>query len=333
MPAMTEAVQIGKRQEIADAIFNIQPEATPVLSLLKKGAQPKQMLATWQSEVYPDIASTPAIDGAPVTTYERVDRHLLQGYGHFFRRSWAVTKLAQLTDIAGIGRNEAGRQLKNSMLLLKRMIEQQILSEDDTQADSGSVGYKMRGMGSWLSSSAQPVLPVPSAIRPASGTIVTGALSALTENVFRNALEAAYTAKKAPLKLVGIVGIDLKAILDDFTNIYPVASTTSQPRTVYRVEGNTEYVSNVTMIKFSVGEASLILSEFIDRDTSTGAVQTYSRQKGYFVDPSMWDLCYMEKPANTNLPEDGSGKRGYIDSVAILRCFNPLGQVHIATAS
>lgn len=332
MASMTEAVQVGKRQEIADAIFNIQPEATPVLSLLKKGPMPKQMLATWQAEVYPDVSSTPAIDGAAVSTYDRIDRYLLQGYGHFFRKSWAVTKLAQLTDVAGIGRNEAGHQLKAAMLLLKRMIEQQILSDDDTVADTGSVGYKMRGMGSWLDDDAQGTLPVNAAIRPATATQYTGAAASLTETLFRTALEAAYEAKKAPLSLTGIVDKDLKAIIDDWTNTYPVASTTSQPKTVYNVQGNNVYQSNVTQVKFSVGEATLMLSEFIKRTTSTGAVNALPGA-GYFIDPSMWDLCYMEKPANTNLPVDGSGKRGYIDAVAILRCFNPLGQVHIAPTS
>jgi len=333
MPAMTEAAQVGKRQEILDKIINIQPEATPVLSLLPKGAVPNQMLATWQSEVYPDVASTPAIDGAPVTTYERVDRHLLQSYGHFFRRSWAVTKLANLTNVAGAGKNEAARQLMNAMLLLKRMIEQQILSSDDTQADNGSVGFKLRGMGSWLSDSAQAVLPVPAAIRPDAATIYTGALSSFTENSFRDALEAAYTAKKSPLKLTGIVGIDLKAIIDDFTNVFPVASSTSQPRTTYRVDGNQTLINNVTQVKFSVGEASLVLSEFVKRDTSTGAAAATSRKCGYFVDPSMWDIAYMDKPANTNLPADGSGTRGFVDAVAVLRCYNPLGQVHVNCAS
>jgi hypothetical protein len=333
MASMTEAVQVGKRQEILDNIFNIEAEATPVLSLLKKGSVPNQMLATWQGEVYPDVASTPAIDGEPVTAYERVDRHLIQSYGHFFRRSWAVTKLANLTNIAGMGRNEAARQLKNSMLLMKRMMEQQILSEDDTQADNGSVGFKLRGMGSWLANSAQGVLPVPSALRPASGTIYTGAVGSLTETLFRGCLEAAYTAKKSPLKLLGIVGKDLKAIIDDWTNVYPVASTTSQPRSVYRVEGNQTYQNNVTMIKFSVGEASMILSEFIARDTATGTASATSGKKGYFVDTSMWDLAYMDKPANTNLSPDGSGTRGFIDAVAVLRCYNPLGQVHIKSAS
>lgn len=332
MAAMTELAQVGKRQEILDSIWNIQPEATPVLSLLKKGSIPNQMLATWQAEVYPDVASTPVVDGTPVTTYERVDRHLLQGYGHFFRRSWAVTKLAQLTNIAGAGRNEAARQLKNSMVLVKRMIEQQILSGDDTQADNGSVGYQMRGMGSWLSSSAQAVLPVPSAIRPSSNNAYTGALASLTESLFRDRLESAYGEKKAPLKLVGIVDKDLKAVIDDWTNVYPVASSTSQPRTTYRVDGNSEYINTVNMLKFSVGEASMVLSEFIDRTTSTGAADSVAGN-GYFVDPSMWDLAYMEKPANTNLAPDGSGTRGYIDAVAILRCYNPLGQILVDCAS
>lgn len=333
MPAMTELAQVGKRQEIADKIFNIQPEATPFLSSLKRGPSPKQMLATWQSEVYPDVSSTPVVDGAAVSSYEKVDRHLLSGYGHYFRRPWGVTTLADLTEVAGIGRDEAGRQMAAAMLLLKRMIEQQMLSCDDTQVDNGSLGYGMRGAFKWLDNSAQGTLPVPSAIRPASANNYAGAFGSFGEAGLRTMLNSMFSERKSELNLIGYVGLDLKAAIDDWTNVYAVASSTSQPRTQYTVIGNQELISNVTMVKFTTGTAKLIVSEFLDRDTSTGAVKTYSRKSGLFVDPTMWDLALMKKPANTNLPEDGSGKRGYVDAVGVLRCFNPQAQGYVLPTS
>lgn len=333
MPAMTELAQVGKRQEIADKIFNIQPEATPFLSSLKKGPQPKQMLATWQSETYPDVASTPVVDGSAVNSYERVDRYLLQGYGHFFRRPWGVTTLADLTDVAGIGRDEAGRQMAAAMLLLKRMIEQQFLSDDDTQADTGSVGYAARGAFSWLTNGAQGTLPVPAGIRPAAANAYTGAFASFAEASLRTMLNSMYTEKKSTLDLVGFVGLDLKVAIDDWTNVYAVSASTSQPRTQYTVVGNQELINNVTMVKFTTGQAKLIVSEFLNRTTSTGAVGTYSRKAGLFIDPTMWDVAFMKKVANTNLPEDGSGKRGFVDAVAILRCFNPQAQGYVLPTS
>ncbi len=333
MPAMTEIAQVGKRQEIADKIWNIQPEATPVLSSLKKGPTPKQMLATWQSEAYPDVSSTPEVDGKPVQSYERVDRHLLQGYGHYFRRSWAVTTLADLTEVAGVGRDEAGRQLAASMLLMKRMIEQQILSNDDTQADNGTVGYGMRGMFKWLSASAQSVLPVPSAIRPAATNSYTGAFASFNEAALRAMFTSMFKERKSELNLTAYFALTLREVVDDWTNVYADAPSTSQPRTQYTVVGNQELINNVTRVKFTSGQMTLHTSDFLNRDTATGAVQTYSSKSGVIIDPTMWDIAYMKNVANTNLPPDGSGKRGFVDAVAVLRCFNPLAQGYVLPSS
>jgi hypothetical protein len=333
MPAMTEAAQVGKRQEIADKIFNIEAEATPILSMLKRGPTPNQMLATWQAEIFPDVPSTATPDNQAATAPDKIDRYLLQGYGHFFRRQWGVSTLADLTNIAGLSRNEAGHQLKNAMLLLKRMMEAQLLSADDTAADNGTTGFTLRGMLKWLENGEQAVLPVPASVRPASATNYTGAFASFTEASFKAIVDAAYQAKKSPVDWVGVLGSDLKAIFDDFTNVFNTETNTLAPRTIYKVQGNDKYSNMVDFVKFSTGSARLMLSEFVNRTTSTGAVGTYSRKSGLFIDPKQWDLCFMKNPANTNLAPDGSGKKGFIDAVAIVRCLNPLGQGSVVPTS
>jgi hypothetical protein len=122
----------------------------------------------------------------------------------------------------------------------------------------------------------------------------------------------------------------VKQIFDDFTNVYAVASTTSQPRTVYNVQGTGTYENMVDMLKTSWGNVRLHLVTRIYRTTSTGAAG--AGKYGLFLSRKQWDLGYMAKPANTNLAADGSGPKGFIDAFATMRCLNPLGQMAIAAS-
>lgn len=331
MPAMTEAAMVGKRQDIIDDIFNIESDKTPVLSMLKTGERPKGMLTSWVGEVYPSVPSVGVLDGTPATAPQKVDRYVIEAYCQHFRREWGVTNQAELTEAAGVGRNEAGHQMMLAMLLCKRMIEQRILSNEDMTAQSGATPYAMRGMFSWLQATAQTQKPVPEQVRPVGASRVTAALSAITENTVRTALEAAFNDRREAVDLFGVVGNLLKATIDDFTNVYPVASTTSQPRTVYQVRDSGTYQSMVDFLKFSVGNVKLMVSTFLAVTASTGAASAYTTRSGVLIDPDMWQWCWLGKPANTNLAPDGSGKKGFVDAYGILKCLNPKGQVSILT--
>lgn len=333
MASMYETNLVGKRQEIADRIFNVESEETPFLSLLKKGPKPNVLLATWVAEKYDDVASTGILDGASASTPNRVDRYLLQGCGQHFRQQWGVTTLANLTNVAGTGRDEAGHQMLKAMVQLRRQIEQQCLSTTECAAESGGTPWTTRGAFKWLLDTAQATYPVPSAVRPAAAALYTGAYASLTQDAFRTLMVNASAARKGTLSLTGFVGQTLKTAIDDWTNVYPAATTSTQPRLNYTVAGQDVLKNFVDRLMFSSGKCDLTVSYFIDRDTATGGANTYALKNGLFLDMSMWDLCYYLAPANTNLTADGSGKKGYIDAVALLRCFNPLGQVKVECSS
>jgi hypothetical protein len=330
---MTEAAVIGKRQDILDSIFNVEAEKTPVLSMLKTGSRPEGMSYSWVAEVNPAVVSTGVLDGTPATTPARVDRVLLESYCQHFRTEWGVTYLASLTNSAGAGRNEVGHQRAKAMMLLKRAIEQRILSSSDNAAETGGTPFQTRGMFSWLSNAAQSVKPVDSTLRPASACNYASTIAGLTESAFRDILDAMYDARKEVADVFGIVGRDLKAHMDDWTNIYPIASTTSQPRTVYQVRGNEEYLNKVDVLRFSTGTVRLMVSPFLYFDVTTGLAQTESPKSGLLVDLDMWKWRWLDKPANTNLAADGSGTKGFVDAVGTLCCLNPLGQARLIIAS
>ncbi len=333
MASMYETNQVGKRQEISEKIFNVESDKTPFLSLVKKGPVPNQMLMSWQGFVFPNAPSTGIKDGVAATDPASIARVLLEGCAQHFRRQWGVTTLAELTNIAGVGRNEVGFQRLQAMTLLKRMIEQQLLSVDDCAVESGETPWTTRGVGSWISNSAQSVKPVDATLRNSAAAIYTGAVASLTEAAFRTMLQAAYGETKEPVSLDGFVGVDLKAVLDDFTQLYPTGTGTSQAKAIYNVAGVGEYQNKVEWLRFSVGDVRLHLNPFLAVTTSTGAASAYTPKSGYFLNMEMWEVAYLMKPANTNLSPDGSGTKGFIDAVLGLKCFNPRGQMKVYSNS
>jgi hypothetical protein len=327
MPAMYETNLVGKRQEILDKVFNVESDKTPFLSSLKAGKTPVQSVATWLAEVYPAVASTGVLDGTAATTPNRVDRLLLTGIVQQFRQEWGVTQRAQLTETAGV-RDEAARQMMAAMVLLKRQIEQQFLSVDDSAEESGQTPFTTRGVLKWLTNAAQTNHIVPAALRPAAASAYTGAVASFEDTAFRALMDAAYAARKAPVDLDAFVGVELKKAIDALTNIYPSATTSAQVRTVYNVNDPSTYQNKVDFLRCSTGNVRVHLDPFIAITSSTGAASAYTPKSGVFVDLAMWDIGWMAKPANTNLADDGSGKKGFIDAFALLRCLNPLGQAY-----
>jgi hypothetical protein len=216
-----------------------------------------------------------------------------------------------------------------AMILLKRMIEQQLLSVDDCAVEAGETPWTTRGVFEWLKATAQSSKPVDAALRNSSSAIHAAALSGLTEAAFRDLLEAAYGETKEPLSLDGFVGVDLKAVLDDFTQLYPTGTGTSQAKAMYNMTDVETYKNKVEWLRFSVGDVRLHVNPFLAVTTSTGAASAYTPKSGVLLNMDLWELAWLKKPANTNLAADGSGTKGFIDAVAGLKCFNPRGQVKI----
>lgn len=336
MSAMYETNQVGKRQEILPDVFNIESDATPLLSMLKVGKEPAASLMTWQAEVFPAVASTGVLDGTAVSSYNRVDRYLLTGCTQQFRQAWAVTTRAENTQIAGVP-DEAGRQMMLAMLLLKRQIEQQISSTDDCAVENGGTPWTTRGAFEWIKATAQSTYPVDAALRNDANAIHTGSViaSTLTQAAFQALLAAAYGEKRQSLDLDLICGASLKGTIDSYTEIWPLASTTNQPMARYNHGDGTTYEKVVDVLRFSFGTVRTHLSTFLAVTTSTGAATAYSPCSGLGLDLSQWDIGYMAngKPANVNLPPDGSGKRGFVEAFAGLRCRNNRGQIKILSNS
>ena len=165
----------GQREDLSDAMVLIEPGDTPLFSMCKKSSEPKNVLFQWPADNYATPQTGGVLANADVTSFddEHANRELLAGRVQKVRRSFQVDDLVEnVADLAGIGRKQAFNKAGAKALVeLKTDIEAIMGSDNDSQVESGAAPYKTRGIGSWVSSTAQAdtATAVPAAFRQSGG--------------------------------------------------------------------------------------------------------------------------------------------------------------------
>jgi hypothetical protein len=332
---MYERDQAMKVAELGDTIFIAEATKTPISAMLKRGKEPNQMLSSWPVQKYPERKFGGTMDGFDIAQFTKTQREEMKGYAMWLiTEGWMVSKLANLTKTAGVGKKERAHQAADDAIILAQMLERQLLSNMDTQAQTGaSTPYQSRGMFSWLSATAQSNEPVPENFRPSSDCIYTGALASFMPANLEAMLEAAATAKKGPVDLMAIAGLKLKRQMSTWAQ--KVTDTESIAEIVRTTQSAAEkrIIEVVDFFEFDAGKVKSILSFYLHCDETDGSASDYTSRSGLFLDMSMWEIAFLQQAASYVLPPQSGGARGYHDLVHILRCLNPLGQCKVETAT
>jgi hypothetical protein len=329
---MYESDQTIKKQPVG-GIHNVKSKETPFLRLLKNGAAPKQMLDEWQNETYDDTGLGGKMDGADVTAFNKQGRVTLQNYAIWQDEAWMVSKLANVTEIVGMGKTEKARQKMHAAIKLKLKVERTALSLMEAQAQvKPTKEYRTRGAFTWLSPTVQSVLPVPDGFRP--GAQFSGALSGMTPTAFEELMYQSAIEKGGPVTLEGYVGLLLKRKMSLWAQRDTEASATAQALQSYNLTAaDKALVQIVNKFEFDAGVVTTIPNFNLAHDIDTGAATAYSPRSGLFVDMSMWNFAPLQGYENADLPDLGGGPRGYIDVVYLIRCLNALGQFRVLSST
>jgi len=275
-----------------------------------------------------DNLSAPAFDGVgegeDVSAFSNkvINRTKLGNYVQKFRREWMVSDIQELVNTAGVSSEVANSEAK-SMRELKRDMESAVCSIQDRQAEAGSgTPYKTRGLGKWLANggtagSAPSDLPsafqLPSASLDSTATVL--------ESHFNTVVQARYEAVgNASAKLTLVAAPDLKAQISNFTRS---EGTSREINYIVTQEATSKQVTlSVNVYDGDFGLVNIIPSLFNNR---TSGSNTIDDDWGYLIDPDLIGLFVLKAESNTELENQGGGRRGYTDVIAGLACFNPLG--------
>lgn len=333
MPKTYANSVVGKREDLADQIYNIDAKKTPLLSMIPKGKEPTNPASRWQADRYDDPRTDGVVDGQDADTTEDASEYRVELEGRV-QKLWRLPMVSDLaenvTDVAGIGRKRLYAQaVVKKTAELKRDVECVLGSDNESQDDNGSVPYKTRGLGKWISSSAQTHEPVDSNYRTPSASIDSTALASLTPDIVNTVMESQYGVVGEELRMALVCGTKLKKRFTSMVGYQPtVASFTAILQSQRGSEG--AWANNIEAFTGDFGTYELILSNWLNFNNSTQAID---QRRGYALDTKMLELRFNRQWRHKPLNDNGGGPRGLIDVILMLCVKNPKGLAKFAATA
>jgi len=319
---LTEATQIGKREDLADLISFADVRQTPFTSRIKKVGKATNVLFEWLADNFADVKVTGSVDGKDISEFENAvaNRARLKNRLQIFDRTAKVSTLAQdVSDVAGLGSGgEIVEATRKSIVELKRDIEATLLGGADAQEDDGSKANLTCAMDTWISTAGPTLYSVNSNFRTPSTQVNTTATASLTEDTdIQGMLTAIFDSNGFNGDHVLVCGSVLRRRFTDMART--VANTTSTNTKVrsFNYDGASETVTNTcTIYNGDYGSMEVVSSNFIGGATT-------DTDRGYVCDFDKLALHFQRMPTMERLPDLGGGPRILCRAIAGLRVDNP----------
>ena len=326
MPATPITTVKGQREDLSDAMVLIEPGDTPLFSLSKKSAEPTNVLFQWPADRYNDPQTAGVLANDDVSSFDdqHANRELLSGRIQKVRRSFQVDDLVEnVADLAGVGRKKAfAKAGAKALVELKIDIEAIMGSDNDSVVQSGSTPYRTRGIGSWISATAQndTATAVPAAFRTPAASINTTATGSLTESGVIDVLESIFKVRRARRNYDLVCGTSLKRAFTNFIRTQTGSSSVmSTVRTFNSNVENKKIVNTIDIYEGDFGVLSLHVSTYL----ANGAAAAVSAARGYVLDMDLVSIGFNRKPRMEELEDRGGGRRGFVDAIFGVAVANP----------
>jgi len=340
---LLERTAVAKRQDLSDFIHYADFKNTPFISSVSKGTKPINTLVEWPVDNYPDPRTTGVIDGADIqdAEWENLGRPnaVLANRVQIWRRAPRVSTLSQVVMVqGGVAQRESyALSIAKGLIMIKRDMETTALGDSESQADTGAVPNRMRGLGKWISSTAQTDLPVDPAYLTPATSILTGTMSTFnpdgTINVQGTINDDTVTAVlqsifdqtgDADMDLTGWCGSKMKRQLSLITKYETIDAPVVLARRFNNDIDTNTVTQKVDIIRTDFGNLNLRLSSFIN---TGGTPKTDASKSLCYITPMQKEMIrmrYSEAPFSRDLPDLGGGPRAEVRAIGTLEVGNPL---------
>lgn len=327
MAKLLETGQVGKREQLLDAITLVDAKKYPLTSMAKKTVVPKNTLIEYQVDSYADPAFDGVLDGEDVTSHENMaeNRARLGARIQIFRRSPMVSLLAEeVSDVAGVGqRGELAKAVAKSLEMLKRDMECAFCSDRESQQEVKPNPYRTRGLGTWIQNGAQSDLPVAEGFRTPAASVDTTATASLAESNVNAVLQSMWDQTGADKTFTLLAGRALRSRFSTFTAIQTGSTNVmSAIRMFMQNAESRKIVNTIDIWEGDFGTLELVPSHWLAADNASADVK---RARGYVLDMDLVELAFHTAPKRKPLPDLGGGPREIVYAIAALLVKNPLG--------
>lgn len=314
MPANTVTTYgtIGNREDLIDKVFMISPSDTPFTSSIAK-TKADGVYHEWQTDALraPNPQNA-AVEGADATYAAQTPTVRIGNRTQIFQDTFSVSNTQD--EVKKAGPKEIARLAAKKSVELKKDVEAASLSNATSTTGSSSVARTLRGCAGWIqtnwSGGAGGAAPV-----PATNTgPVAGTPAAFTENMFKSALTAAYTAGG------NVSQIHMRPSDKTLSSGFAGNATRMQ-----EVEGNGK--GAILQAAYAVyasdfGNVAMIPNRVLQaQGTPDKAV--------YCIDPSMWALATLRGFKKTELAQVGDARNWQIVYEGTLEARNEAASAQI----
>ena len=319
-PVTTQGPSASNREDLTDVLTILAPEETPALSSANK-QKANATFVEWTVDGLSNPSTTGISEGADITSFtdQFASRARLGNYIQKFRRDFMVSDLQEAVD--SVGPAKVAQAEAKAIRELKRDIEATILSDNDRQAETGAVPYKMRGLGDWLDSAGPSDVPADYRT-PAASIDANGA--SITEEQFNTVIRSIYRANGEANNLVLIADTSLRKQIADYARFgVDVANGTNSGVRSVNYDGNDSTIKlSVEVYQSDFGIVSIInMNPVTNPETVTGASANHDR--GYMINPDFYGIHELIPMGSSRLPNMGGGERGFVDCALTLGVYAP----------
>lgn len=325
---LVERSAVAKPRDLAWEFTNADRKGTPFSSSLSKGKKPQNMLLEYPAEKF----ATPALGGvldeadAGTSVNTRDDDRVIGARAQIWEKVGHLGGLAQtVLQTAGVlPKQQLAKAIAKKMVELKRNVELTYLSDQDSQAETGSAPYLTRGLGKWIQSSAQSDLAVDALYRTPADSISTTALAAYTDDTIVGVFQSMYSQHGDTSAEFDVwAGALWKKAVGRLT-IYNTTESGKDSVRHYTQEqkDTTLRLGKVDVLDTAFGTGIIRLANFINVGGDHTTEQ--SKSQAYAVLPDMVEERVVEETNPQMLGKTGRGQKFLVTRTAALACLNPL---------
>lgn len=323
----------GDREDLTDALTILTPEDCPKTSTFAKSPRPFNAYQEWQVDSLLPVNFAGVLEGQDASSFndQVANRARIGNYIQNFIGTWAVSRNQEASDPAGVADEVANSKTKTAREI-KRSIEAMIGSDNDRQQDNGTVPYKSRALGKWISTN--PGSDVPTAFATPAASIDTTAMASLSETNFNDVFQSIFQQVGGRRSYTLYSGPALKRAISNFQR---ASGTTAATQRYMVTQAATEHQIdlNVTIYEGDFHTVTIVPDLFngVADGGNPSSTTTAQKCRGYVIDPELVGIGYMFGMESNELPDFGGGRNGYIRSCVTLMVKNPLGLGKFAATS
>lgn len=330
MSVLVERDQVAKVQDLSNEFVNADRKKLPFTSAIRKGEKPVNVQLEYAVEKFSTPNTAGVADEADPQSYEDPS----SGDANLYARLQTWERAAKLGGLAISTTQQAGRTPRNIMALkiakklieLKRDIETTFLGDNDSAAQTSSVtANATRGLGKWISNSAQSHYPVDTNyLTPAASIDATTVTADYKDSTITNVLKSMFDQHGDFEADIDIwCGSTWKNALGHSLTFYSRNETNmTVTRNFQQTPGENVILGKVDVLETDFGVAKVRLSNFINTlgDPTTAA----SKLLAYAVPNDLMEARFSDQPNSEPLAKTGRGEKFLVTATGALVVLNPL---------